>query len=365
MSVIQPVTKGQPIRATWANSLVHEVNTKQGLLLGGRYTYSHYNMPSSLNNDSAWQIRYNCGKYSLNAGQIYINGHLVTNGHKENTVNVGEGDAAQTMYVNSYNMYSSCKNWYEKCNYTPTDSTDVPVWFITLIVPKETITKDNITQVVANLVVTNDEKQVPQAEGIDDNQEFIVIQLNKVEDNHVIQLISGTIHLYEPIPSLVAGDGIKIIEVEDNILEISCSPSVIADVDIDIIGGQNVNVQQTINGTTREFTISATDNNTIISIVAGDGITVAEKDNTYTISCIDSVIHYDFDQQWFIVTDGVVTLNEQKINQVAQEIANNAMVNVNVTGIVDQVVSGRVQVNTTGLSDGENGMDAGTTVGIV
>lgn len=363
MSVIQTVTKGQPIRASWANSIVHEMNNTRGLYLGGKYCYSHYNTPSKADNTAAWQITYTNGKYSLNAGQIYINGNLVTNGHTESTVTVGEGEEAQTMYVNSYNMYSSCRNWYDKCNYTPMDATDLPIWFITLIVPKATITKDNISQVIANLVVTNDEKQVPTAEGIDDNQEFIVIQLNKVDGTNIIQLISGTIHLYEPIPSLVAGDGIKITEIEDNVLEISSNPEVIANVDVDVRAGNNVKVVKSTDNTTRVFTVHSE----TVSIIEGDGISIessyypSTNTTTYKINCTYSPIQYDFDTDWFIIENGVITFNTDKLIELAEEIAANTTVDVQVTGIVDEVKSGRVQVNTTGITNGS----AETNVSVV
>lgn len=353
MSVIQTVTVGQPIRASWANSIVNEVNNKVGLSCKGKYTYSHYNTPSKAMNDAAWQISYSCGTYSLNAGQIYINGHLVTNGHTESTVTTGEGEEAQTHYVNSYNMYSSCTNWYENCNYTPTDATDLPIWFITITSPKATITKDNISEVVAKLVVTNDEQQVPQPEGVDDNKEFTVIQVNTIDGFNLIQLVSGTIYLNEAMPSLVAGDGIKIVEVDEALI-ISSNPEVIANVDVDVRAGDNVKVVKSVDNTTRVFTVHA--NVPTVSLLAGDGIQVDASQHgnvtAYTISNTYSTIPYDFDEEWFIVTNGVVTFNTEKLVQLAEEIAANTTVNVNVTGIVDEVKTGSVQVNTTGINNG-------------
>jgi hypothetical protein len=112
MSVIQQVSKGQPIRATWANSIVNELNNQSGIVAKGKTSNPYYNTPSKAQNHAAWQVSCTGGVYSLNAGQIYINGYLVTNEHKESTVTTGEGEEAVTSYVNSYNMYSSCNNWY-------------------------------------------------------------------------------------------------------------------------------------------------------------------------------------------------------------------------------------------------------------
>lgn len=363
MSVVKSVTSGQPITAAWANSLVHEVNTRQGLLLLGKTVHPNYVTPSKANNDPAFQIRYCTGRYSLNAGQIYINGHLVTNGHKESTTTTGEGSSATTSYVNSYNMYSSCKNWHEVCNYTPSSGTDLPIWFITISSPKAIITKDNISEVVAELVVTTDETKIPQQREEDaETKKFTVIQLNKKDGTNLVQLVSGTLYLTDTIPSLVAGDGIKIEEEDNNVLVISANPSVIAQVDVDVREGENVTVVKSVENNTRVFTVHAnveippTPPQKTISIVAGDGIQVDAKEDgdqtTYTISC-SSPIQYDFDEEWFIVTDGVVTFNTQKLVQLAEEIAANTTVDVNVTGIVDEVKTGRVQVNTTGINNGE------------
>lgn len=319
--------------------------------------------------EPAFQIRFTkSGSITLNAGQIYFNGLLVSPTVDQCDSGTGvEGEVPTE--IHSYNMFSSIKNWNENSVHCMKDIEDYPQWYIVITAPL-IVTKENIGKVKAELVKKNPNEQPPtkpEKQQGEEQSQWLCFQVSKKQQEKLLQLISGSVWIWQTPISIIGQDGIIVDESMDTngTATFTIKGNVISDVDIDIIGGQNISVQETINGTTRQFTINATDKDTIISIVAGDGITVAEKDNTYTISTIASIIHYDFDQQWFIVSDGVVTLNEQKINQVAQEIANNAMVNVNVTGIVDQVVSGRVQVNTTGLTDGENRMDAGTTVGIV
>lgn len=172
----------------------------------------------------------------------------------------------------------------------------------------------------------------------------------------------------------VGKDGVEVTTEETTTTEngkevkktkVTIGASVIADVDVDVRGGTNVTVDKSTEGTTQVFTV----NTTIpeieqVSIVAGDGIQVDAKQDgdvtTYTISCT-SPIQYDFDEEWFTVTEGVVTFNTQKLVQLAEEIAANTTVNVNVTGIVDEVATGSVQVNTTGINNGT----ATTNVGIV
>ena len=350
MSILKTVTKGEPITATWANSIIHEVNNKSGNYAKGRYTYTHYNTPSKAQSSEAWKITYNNGTYSLNAGQVYINGLLVTNTHTQPTIITGD----KTVWVNSFNQYSSCSNWYEKCNYQATDATDLPIFWLLIVTPTERITQDNIQQVVASIEVTKDEKQVPKLD-IDNGKELTVIQLNKVEENNLIQLVSGSIYLNEAVPSLVAGDGITINPLPHNVLEIASTGG---SSDIVVEAGESVDVTAN-SGPPKTYTVHAQS----VSIIAGDGINVTSSQHgrvtAYTIGA--SVILPDFDSNWFIVQNNVVTFNEEKLLQLVEEIANNATVEINVTGIVDEVKTGRVQVNTTGINNGE----ATTNVSIV
>jgi hypothetical protein len=77
MSVIKTVSAGQPIKASWANSLVNEVNTKSGLKMKSRPVNTSINPPILPENMPAWHISSDDGIYSLNAGQVYINNILV------------------------------------------------------------------------------------------------------------------------------------------------------------------------------------------------------------------------------------------------------------------------------------------------
>ena len=71
--------------------------------------------------------------------------------------------------------------------------------------------------------------------------------------------------------------------------------------------------------------------------MAGDGITVTHSSNTYTISATLSGITYDFDPSWFIVTDTTVTINEAKIDEVAQGIAASygSQISTTATAVID------------------------------
>lgn len=339
MAVIKTVTKGQPIKAAWANSLVHEVNTKEGLRLKGTRTYSNFNFPSHAVNDTAWQIRRSVGCISLNAGQIYINGILIDSG------------------IRSFNQVSSANNWVDVCNFYPADETEFPVWYLTIKYPDK-ITTENLNSVECNLILNkySEALEAPtRPEALEEGYKWQCIQLNTVDQANVVQLVSGTIYLNDTMPSIVAGDGIKIDEPQEDVLVISCNPSVIANVDVR--AGDNVWVDKSTDNTTRVFTVHAVlPNIPTVSIVAGDGIQVDSTQNgdqtIYTISNTYSPIIYDFDEQWFIVENGTVTFNTDKLVALAQEIADNTTVNVNVTGIVDEVKSGKVQVNTTGINDG-------------
>lgn len=345
MSVVQQVTKGQPIKATWANSIVHEVNNFTSLVANGRAIKANSSTWVGAVSDGAFHIRYSNGIYSLNAGQVYINGHLVTNSHTKPTVTDGD----TTKYVNSYNMYSSLENWYELGNYTPTSNTDFPYFFITITRPHDKITAENVNQVTASLVVTNDEKNKPtRPNDLEEYIDFIVIQVNTVEDGCIKQLISGSIYLCDTIPSIIEGDGISIKQIEPDVLEISSNGG---GANVVLKEGEYIDIQKIPNGNSIDYTIHSY----FVSIIGGDGINVTSSQHgrttAYTISA-QSVIIPDFDPEWFIVKNGKITFNEEKLIQLAQDIAATTTVNVNVTGIVDEVKTGSVQVDTTGIQNG-------------
>lgn len=337
MAVIKTVTKGQPIKASWANSLVHEVNTKEGLRLKGTRTYSNFNLPSQAVNDTAWQIRRSVGCISLNAGQIYINGILIDSG------------------IRSFNQVSSANNWVDVCNFYPADETEFPVWFLTIKYPDK-ITTENLNSVECNLILNkySEALEAPtRPEQLEEGYKWQCIQLNTVDQSNVVQLVSGTIYLNDTIPSIVAGDGIKIEEPQEDVLVISCNPSVIANVDVDIRAGENVRVDKSTDNTTRVFTVHANlPTIPTVSIVAGDGIQVDASQHgdvtAYTISNTYSPIIYDFDEQWFIVTDNKVTLNEEKLDTLVNEAINELGVEVTGEGLVESTFRGNLVANTQG-----------------
>lgn len=353
--IVQTVSSGQPITATWANSLVGVVNTPSITCLTSHPNYRKGNRGiKDTQNDAAFHVRLSYGVYTLNTGQIYMNGLLVKPQKKE--------DEEQGTSENSYNMFSSISGWTENYYHVIATEGKTPYWFITIEAPKH-VTKDNISEVKATLIKKTTEEAPTAPENLEEGKTWLCIQLNTFEevgegDNQTYllkQLVSGTIYLNEAIPSLVAGDGIKIEEV-DEALVISSNPEVIANVDVDVRAGENVTVVKSVDNTTRVFTVHANVEVPTVSIVAGDGIQVDAKQDgdqtTYTISNTYSPIPYDFDEEWFIVSDGVVTFNTEKLVQLAEEIAANTTVNVNVTGIVDEVKTGSVQVNTTGINNG-------------
>jgi hypothetical protein len=353
--IVQTVSSGQPITATWANSLVGVVNTPSITCLTSHPNYRKCNRGiRDAQNDASFHVRLAYGVYTLNTGQIYMNGLLVQPQKKE-----GE---EQGTSENSYNMFSSISGWTENYYHVIATEGKTPYWYITIEAPTH-VTKANISEVKATLIKNTTEEAPTAPENLEEGKTWLCIQLNTFEevgeeDNKTYllkQLVSGTIYLNEAIPSIVAGDGIKITEIEDNVLEISSNPEVIANVDVDVRAGENVKVVKSVDNTTRVFTVHA--NVPTVSLLAGDGIQVDASQHgdvtAYTISNTYSPIPYDFDEEWFIVSDGVVTFNTEKLVQLAEEIAANTTVNVNVTGIVDEVKTGSVQVNTTGITNGE------------
>lgn len=356
--IVKTVSSGQPITAAWANSLVGVVNTPTINNLSSHPNFKKSNRGiRDIQSDAAFHVRFTYGVYTLNTGQIYMNGLLVQPQKKE-----GE-EQEQGTSENSYNMYSSISGWTENYYHVSSGGSDCPVWYITIEAPTH-VTSDNISEVKATLIKKTTEEAPTAPENIEEGKTWLCIQLNTFEEvgegdnktKYLKQLVSGTIYLNEAMPSLVAGDGIKIEEVEEALV-ISSNPSVIANVDVDVRAGENVQVVKSVDNTTRVFTVHA-DLPSIptVSLVAGDGIQVDAKQDgdqtTYTISNTYSPILHDFDEAWFIVSDGVVTFNTEKLVQLAEEIAANTTVNVNVTGIVDEVKAGSVQVNTTGINNG-------------
>ena len=206
--LVKNVTSGEPISAAWANSLVNNVNLKQGLSVANRsveFTKARGGLQFA--NDAAWQIRITQDrKVTINAGQIYINGLLVS-----------PEDAKH-----SYNQFCSCSNWETVCVQEIGDDGSLPIFYIDLKMPSQ-VTEENIDEVTATLKVkksgelSDDESN----EENDDNEEgtrSITIQLNDVVENEIKQKVSGSIYLDSAAAGFPrAKEGIIICEEENEI----------------------------------------------------------------------------------------------------------------------------------------------------
>lgn len=199
MAVVKTVTSGQPIKAGWANSLVNEVNTKQGLKLGGRSASSTSLRPIRIDNEPAFQISKRNGVYSINAGQIYINGILIES------------------ETNSFNQLSSMSDWKENSFHSPNDENDIPVWWLKVVYPSQ-LTEENKGEVVCNLIKTKSgEENEPEQPEVNDNQKSKLIQLNTVVNGQVKQLVSGSIYINDTLSNIdIKGDnGIEVTKTND------------------------------------------------------------------------------------------------------------------------------------------------------
>ena len=375
MGVIKSVTSGEPIKASWANSIVHEVNTKQGLRMRGKASNSTSLRPVRVDNDPAWQIRYTCGKACINAGQVYINGMLIDGG------------------VSSFNQVCSAKNWAETSVYIPKSADDLPFWFLTISCPKQ-VTKENLKDVECLLVRGAKEDDVPkppESQDGEEEKEFIIIQMNSVKDGTMVQRVSGSIYIEQSPISMIAGDGIKIEQTkegETDVYEVSLNVSFIGEDGINviedteetedgavkvvkitatsdktsIIGEDGINVDYSdgayiistklnVKPTDEVITVNQytdTDNTIVVelganipdvehkqvSIIAGDGIIVDSKEYddviTYTVSTTFSPIN--FDEEWFIIEeDGTVTINEEKLEEQATALAKSVSSEIQTT----------------------------------
>lgn len=120
---------------------------------------------------------------------------------------------------------------------------------------------------------------------------------------------------------LEAGDGIKVECIQGGYKVSACESEAIC-----INSGTGISVSKTNN----VYTITNTAIHDAVEVVAGNGICVVQTGNKYKVSvkppcstccvCICGV-KYSFDPAWFIVTNNTVTINEAKINQVAEGIA--------------------------------------------
>lgn len=272
MGVIKSVSSGEPIKAGWANSLVHEVNTKQGLRLIGKTAHSTSLRPVRIDNDPAWQIRYSSGRASINAGQVYINGMLIDGG------------------VTSFNQVCSAKNWKETSSHVPQSADDFPIWFLTISCPK-LVTKENLKEVECSLVLgkSGEEPKAPSPNEGEEEKEFIVIQMNDVKDGTMVQRVSGSIYIDQATVSMVSGDGIQIEQStngQTDVIKVSLYVSFIGEDGIEVIesygeeesqpeGQAEGETEQPQGGRLKVIRIKGT--STPLSFIGKDGITVTDE----------------------------------------------------------------------------------------
>ena len=336
--VIKNVSRGEAITAAWANSLVNEVNLQQGgIRLVGRNVNEISGTRIQMASEPAFQIRYTKNGYvTLNAGQIYVNGYLVTQ-------TVEEGQNA----IHSYNQFSSIKNWDKYAIHKMENGVeDLPEWYILITSPKK-VTESNINEVEAELVKKTKGQAAPtKPEKLSDDKLWACVQISKVVDSKLLQLVSGSIFFTTPSESsisdltelsIIAGDGIN-VDYSDNAYTISARLSIIPVDDI-ITAHQYTDTDRTI---VVELGANLPEIHKQVSIIAGDGISVAVKEYTdvitYSISTTFSPIN--FDEEWFIIEeDGTVTLNEEKLEQEALVIAPtvSSQITTTATAAIDTV----------------------------
>lgn len=70
---------------------------------------------------------------------------------------------------------------------------------------------------------------------------------------------------------------------------------------------------------------------------------------------------YTFDEHWFIVTDGEVTINEEAVAALIDEAVSDISVDVTAEGLIESNTHGNLRVTTTGLNSLTN-LSADSTV---
>ena len=335
--VIKNVSRGEAITAAWANSLVNEVNLQQGgIRLVGRNVNEISGTRIQMASEPAFQIRYTKNGYvTLNAGQIYVNGYLVTQ-------TAEEGETTQ----HSYNQFSSIKNWDKYAIHKMENGLeDLPEWYITIISPKD-VDEKNISEVEAELVKNTMGQAAPtKPDKLDEDKIWECIQVSKVVNGQLLQMVSGSIFFTTPSDStlsIIAGDGINIY-FDDSTDKEAC----VISAKLSVIPKDNIITtnQYTDNDGNIVVEVGANipdvETHKQVSIIAGDGINVDVKEDdviTYTISTTFSPII--FDEEWFIIgEDGTVTINEEKLEQEALAIAPmvSSQITTTATATIDTV----------------------------
>lgn len=307
MAVVKSVNVGESITASWANALVTEANNHP-VQSGSFYDASGKTGKGYLLTSSgAWHIATsNHGTVTLNAGQIYVNNMLVK---PEN-------------WSGSYNQRCSCGN-FKDFAVTKCLKDTLPTFYIIVKGPK-IVTEKNINKVTATLYKSSgDTPEPPEAPTVSEEERYVIIQLNEIKDKQIKQLISGTIYLNfdsTGAPSIIAGDGIHIDYQQDATI-ISSKISVVSTDEI-IIPNQYTDMNGMI---MVELSANLPAPPKQVSLIAGDGIIIEpeeeEEENRIVYKISISNINIDFDPEWFTVTDGTVTLNEEKLESEANELA--------------------------------------------
>lgn len=142
---------------------------------------------------------------------------------------------------------------------------------------------------------------------------------------------------------------------------------------ITISGGEGITVG---GNATNGFTISR---NLYLAAMESTDPNNPNADNAISITCEkdgDKVTYklyaskaastsYEFDPDYFTVTDNSVTLKVAAIEEIAAEVASEIGVEVSVEGIVDTVKSGKIKTTTTGLSLEGDQYSANTVASLV
>jgi len=180
------------------------------------------------------------------------------------------------------------------------------------------------------------------------------------------------------------GDNITVTKESDAIYKIDGKNTVVK-------GENGVNVVESINNNTTVYTITADidPGDVVTSTVSeGNGIDVTQTGNNYKVSAKLSLIgedgisvtqvvesdgqitatisggssgDYTFDEHWFIVTDGEVTINEEAVAALIDEAVSDISVDVTAEGLIESNTHGNLRVTTTGLNSLTN-LSADSTV---
>lgn len=185
---VQFVSKGQPITAFWANSLVNAINT-QSTGKGQSHINTGYNPLHQYVNPAAFQIQMtSSGAFTIEPGTIFINGVEI----------VGKG----TTYSNNK---SSLQNWEDVFFHK---GKKLPKWKIKGYIPRE-YTGD-VSASKFWLINDNSEAE-PNKENMPPEEvpagcmwwEQVINETDE-EQGTVKQIVSGSIYITLPVPASTA-----------------------------------------------------------------------------------------------------------------------------------------------------------------